>query len=130
MRCGLPASAHGTGDELEDRRAAAGAALAGFRREDRAFGADGALARRVADELQSLLGLLEAGAAPGTGIAPHQRVVLGQAIADALIYRSPAVPCTACDEHPAGLCEDHASDLDRTDAYLTVARDLGIEVER
>jgi len=31
---------------------------------------------------------------------------------------------------PAWLCNDHAADLDLTDAYLALARELGIERER
>jgi hypothetical protein len=56
--------------------------------------------------------------------------VLGHALADAIAYRDPAGTCTYCDEHPAGLCEDHAADLDKTDAYLSLARQLGTEAEQ
>jgi hypothetical protein len=38
--------------------------------------------------------------------------------------------CQDCEAHPAGLCDDHGEDLDRTDAYLALARALGIDVER
>ncbi len=38
--------------------------------------------------------------------------------------------CPDCEAHPAGLCGGHAKDLDRTDAYLALARVLGIEVDR
>ncbi len=31
---------------------------------------------------------------------------------------------------PAWLCNDHAADLDLTDAYLALACELGIEMER
>ena len=59
--------------------------------------------------------------------------VLGQALGDAVTYREAAASDFAyagCEAHPAGLCGDHAVDLDKTDAYLALARDLGIEVER
>jgi hypothetical protein len=59
-----------------------------------------------------------------------QREVFGQALADALIYRDPAGLCPGCEGHPAGLCDDHAADLLLTDAYLQLAAELGIEVER
>lgn len=51
-------------------------------------------------------------------------------LADAISYREPAGQCNDCDEHPASLCGEHAADLDRTDAYLALARDLGIGVPR
>jgi hypothetical protein len=75
-------------------------------------------------------GLITRAAAAGAGLTAGQREVLGQALADAVEYRTPGACCTACDDHPAGLCEDHAADLDRTDDYLAIARRLGIEVER
>jgi hypothetical protein len=64
------------------------------------------------------------------GLTDRDEVILGQALADAIAYRTPQGSCPDCDVHPAGLCEDHADDLDRTDAYLYLARQLGIEVER
>jgi hypothetical protein len=56
--------------------------------------------------------------------------VLAQALADAIEYRTPSADCPECDAHPAGLCEDHGADLDLTDAYLQLAAELGIEVDR
>ena len=74
-------------------------------------------------------------AAAGNGgqaaaLTADQRAVLAQVFADAIEYRTPGADCTGCDEDPAGLCWDHAADLDRTDAYLGLARQLGAEVER
>lgn len=66
---------------------------------------------------------------PG-GLDPGQREVLGQALADALEYRTPTGACEDCDVRPEGLCTDHAADLDLTDAYIALARELGIEVPR
>ena len=57
------------------------------------------------------------------------REVLGQALADALEYRTVG-SCKDCDVRPEGLCNDHAADLDLTDASIALARDLGIEVPR
>ena len=54
--------------------------------------------------------------------------VLGQALADALAWRTPEGWCPQCDASPAGLCDDHAADLDQTDAYLQLAAELGIEI--
>lgn len=62
------------------------------------------------------------------GLSAEQRMVLGQVLADALEYRMPSGDCEDCEAHPAGLCSDHAADLDRTDDYLHVARELAIEV--
>lgn len=66
---------------------------------------------------------------PAAGPDDGQREVLGQALADALSYRSPDGFCADCEVHPAGLCNDHAADLDLTDAYIALARELGIEIE-
>ena len=94
-----------------------------------------ALPRQVAAredaELRALLGQVldyvdTRPAAPDEG----QREVLGQALADAIRYRDPDGHCLDCAEHPAGLCDDHAADLDLTDAYLQLASELGIEVAR
>jgi hypothetical protein len=63
---------------------------------------------------------------PGVPLDQDQRNVIGQTLADAINYRKPSGACRNCDDHPAGLCDDHADDLDRTDAYLALARDLGI----
>jgi hypothetical protein len=61
---------------------------------------------------------------------PEQLATLGQALADAISYREPSGFCAGCEASPVGLCEDHVADLDRTDAYRALARDLGIEVGR
>ncbi len=69
--------------------------------------------------------------APGAGGTSGSQV-LAQALADAIAYREPGSPsdCTGCENCPdAALCDDHAADLDLIDAYLALARELGIEVE-
>ena len=53
---------------------------------------------------------------------------LRQALGDAIAHREPCGSCVDCDEHPSGLCEDHAEDLDRCDAYGLLAKALGIEL--
>jgi hypothetical protein len=63
-------------------------------------------------------------------LTAEQRDVLGQVLADAVTYRDPSGACTGCDASPAGLCADHAEDLDKTDLYLALARHLAIEVDR
>jgi len=67
---------------------------------------------------------------PGRGLSPAGAATLGQALGDAIAYRDPAGDCTGCEAHPAGLCQDHAEDLDKADAYIELAGALGIEVER
>jgi hypothetical protein len=68
-------------------------------------------------------------AAPG-GLDNGQRELVGRALADAISYRTPEGFCRDCETHPAGLCEDHAADLDLTDAYLALARELHVEVDQ
>jgi len=77
--------------------------------------------------LRTALANLAAVASPG-GMDAGQREVLGQALADAIAHRTPEGFCTECETRPEGLCNDHAADLDLTDAYIQLGRELGIEV--
>lgn len=74
--------------------------------------------------------LLDVAAPTPAGLDAGQREVLGQALADAIEYRTPYGDCNDCDTRPESLCNDHAADLDLTDAYLALGRELGIEVPR
>ena len=85
---------------------------------------------REAAELRRQLGQVLDVIGQGAALTADQREVLSRALADALEWRQPSGVCHDCDASSAGLCADHASDLDRTDAYLALARDLGIEVDR
>ena len=67
---------------------------------------------------------------PGRGLSPAGYGVLGQALADAISHRDPSGFCSACEAEYGGLCYDHAVDLDKADAYLALARGLGIEAEQ
>jgi hypothetical protein len=82
---------------------------------------------RLRTSLEALLVAWPPGARGG--MDNGQREVLGQALADAIAHRDPAGYCEECERRPAGLCDDHAADLDLTDAYLYLACELGIEVE-
>jgi hypothetical protein len=120
------------GAELAARRTAAAAARGDFEREWHNYSMQGGAepawqvwAQRLSESVASLLD------APAEArLALHQPVVLVQALADAIEYRTPGADCADCDASPAGLCQDHAEDLDKTDAYLALARVLGIEAER
>ena len=78
--------------------------------------------------LETALRSLADVASPG-GMDTGQREVLGQALADAIKHRTPEGFCAECEVRPEGLCNDHAADLDLTDAYLALGRELGIEVD-
>jgi hypothetical protein len=86
------------------------------------------------ERIDQIAGASRAASGPELGggayISPADLPVLGHALADATTYRDPAGVCPDCDKHPAALCADHAEDLNRTDAYLALARELGIEVDR
>jgi hypothetical protein len=78
---------------------------------------------REAGELRKLLG-------QALDVIAERREVLAAVIADAISYRTPEGHCADCQAEEGGLCYDHAADLDRTDDYLQLARELGIEVEQ
>ena len=63
-------------------------------------------------------------------VSPGQLEVIGQALANAIAYRTPEGFCRDCEDSPSGLCLDHAADLDRTDSYLALGRELNVEVNR
>ena len=85
---------------------------------------------RMAAELKRQLGqVLDAGR-EAVSLSGDQLVTLGQALADAITYRDPAGACPDCEASPSGLCDDHGEDLDKTGAYLQLASELGIEVDR
>jgi hypothetical protein len=72
---------------------------------------------------------LVAVASPG-GMDNGQREVLAAALSDAVNYRDPWGECTDCDARTDGLCLDHSADLSLTDAYLQLANELGLELDR
>jgi hypothetical protein len=67
---------------------------------------------------------------PGLALSPAGLSVFAAALSDAITHRDPTGQCTACEAEYGGLCYYHAGDLDKTDAYLALARQLGIEVDR
>jgi hypothetical protein len=118
-----------SGAELAARITAAAAALGDFRRAEAADATwEGPAAPwatwagRLAAELGSVLD----GQAPA--LDAGQLVTLGQVLGDAIAHREPCGSCVDCDDSPAGLCEDHAEDLDRCDAYGLLAKALGVEL--
>lgn len=73
---------------------------------------------------------LAAGASPAPrGLTDPQLATLGRALADAISYRDPGGDCTACQHDPYVPCGDHGADLDKADAYCSLAAELGIELE-
>ena len=62
-----------------------------------------------------------------------QLEILASALGDAIDYRDLRVnggQCADCEAHPAALCDDHAADVNRADAYIVLGRELGIEPGR
>jgi hypothetical protein len=117
------------------RRTAAAAVLAEYQREVAASlrtpgtGPEWPVwASRLAAAVRQLVE--QPGDEPGPLEQLGQRGILRQALTDAIAYRDPSGICPDCDVHPAGLCSDHAEDLDKTDAYLALARQLGLEMEQ
>ena len=87
------------------------------------------LTRELAEARRQLGQLLDV-IAQGAVLDDGQREAIGQALADAIQFRDRGGRCPRCEASPAGLCDDHAEDLDKTGAYLALARELGIEVPR
>ena len=86
---------------------------------------------RLADALEGLLAVLDC--RPVTGLGEEQREVLAAALADASGYREGRASdsyCADCDAALAGICDDHAADLDLHDAYVQLAAELGIELDQ
>jgi hypothetical protein len=124
-----------TGAELAARRTAAAAVLGDFRAACASAPVTspppmGTWALRLASALGDLLAGLSRAELPAPELTAERREALARALSDAISYRDPSGSCTDCLEHPAGLCDDHADDLDRTDEYLALAGALGIEVQR
>jgi hypothetical protein len=63
---------------------------------------------------------------PGRSISPADAAVLGQALADAEVYRRGRAGdwCADCAGSPAEACDDHLDDLDQADAYAELGRQL------
>jgi hypothetical protein len=112
--------------ELEARRIAAAAVLAGYRRELASAPLPGPPGRewlpRLADVLGDLLAVLD----PAVILHKGQAAIALDALDVAAEYRRyrASLTCAACATHPAELCEDHATDLDRADEYDRLAGQL------
>jgi hypothetical protein len=53
-----------------------------------------------------------------------QRVLLAEAIEDAVTYRLPDGDCAACQTAPDRTCGEHVADLDKAVAYRVLAENL------
>ena len=63
-------------------------------------------------------------------LSADQREVLGRALADALSYRTQTAGAPGVTSTQPGCATTTPRDLELTDAYLALARELGIERER
>lgn len=119
--------------EMEARRTAAAAVLADYERALDAFDTAGVpmpwATWAVTLAAHSRLLLEQLAAEPVTLADLGQRAILRQALTDAIAYRDPVGTCPDCDPG-FGLCDDHSEDADRTEAYLALARELALGVER
>jgi hypothetical protein len=133
-RCRLCPAGPAGGAELAARITAASAVLGDFRRAEAAdadWNGPAMPWATWADRLASMLGAVLDVAGHAPALTGQQIEVLGQVLADAIDYRDPGGgACWDCGNAPDGYCGDHAADIDKTDAYLQLARSLGIEVER
>jgi hypothetical protein len=65
---------------------------------------------------------------PAPALTDVQLAVLGHALGDAIAWATNDDFCHVCEAAPAGVCPDHQAELDQRDAYIKLARELGIEV--
>ncbi|SRR5260221_6888729 len=76
---------------------------------------------------ESLTLILDSGDAH---VAPADVLTLHAALDDAISWCQDNAYCDDCEISPAGLCETHAVRLARVPAYRTLARALGMEVDK
>ena len=69
------------------------------------------------------------GTSTATVVTSDQCGVLGQALGDAIAWRTGEDFCGGCEQSPTGVCETHQAELDQRDSYIKLARELGIEVQ-
>ena len=73
-----------------------------------------------------IAGLISRANLAGVVFTVGQEAIVGQALADAEMYRRDRASawCGDCQQHPAGACPDHVDDLDAADAYRDLAAQL------
>jgi len=73
--------------------------------------------------LGQVLAVIEGQAA---ALTPAQLASVLKALGDAITARNERAHrvCTDCEEHPAGLCDETATDLDALEEYRQLERDL------
>ena len=64
----------------------------------------------------------------GARLTAEQLTTLGQALGDAVSYRSEEIQDGSCPDCGGGLCESHAWESARVDAYLELAEALGMQL--
>jgi len=81
-------------------------------------------------ELRRLLGQVLDYLSEVVALGPHQVEVIGNALSDAIAWRTELDYCGACAQSPNGMCADHAVWRGRRDTYVRLGSELGIEVEQ
>jgi hypothetical protein len=112
--------------ELAARRTAAAAVLADYRRELHSAPLSKPPGREWMLRLADVLGDLLAALDPVVALGQGQAVTAVGALGVAAEYRRcrASLTCEACAQHPAELCEDHATDLEAANAYDRVAAQI------
>lgn len=100
--------------------------LAGVRQHKVGILPPSVLVRECAELRRQLGQVLDAiGHAPA--LPPTQLSTVLAALDDAATFRTERASfyCSACNEHPAHLCEEHGTDLDEAEAYRQAITELG-----
>ena len=93
-------------------------------------GSLGYYAKALADELERVLEREQEWIRAAAQLDGAQREVLRQALGDAVAWHEDSEPCGSCQYAAPALCAEHAEAVAQRDAYVKLARALGIEVQR
>jgi hypothetical protein len=69
------------------------------------------------------------GTSTATVVTSDQCGVLSQALGDAIAWHTDPEPCGSCEYVAPALCSEHAEAVQMRDAYIKLARELGVEVQ-
>jgi len=113
-----------------DQRLTAAREYLGYARQVKVADLPHSALMRLAAELRRQLGQALDAVTENAPLTDAQREVLRQALHDAIAWHEDPEPCRSCEYQAPALCAEHAEAVAQRDAYIRLARELGIEVAR